>query len=533
MHIRYRCNILAAVLFAAFSITLFTGCLSSSNIGGLNKTVVVPGSENTKDSLTVIAGPEYAAGGVHTTFFGEHYRNLWNTPIKVPVIDLGTYAGGLTPIKQGGGFQTMSLRFKGNDGREYAFRSVNKDPKKVLPEDLRETVAAEIFQDQISSSHPAGAAVVDIFANALGVFHAHPTLCMLPDDERLGEFRTNFSGIIGVLEEYPADGPDGTPGFAGSTKIINTVKLFDALDNNSEDRVNPRAFLTARLLDVFVGDWDRHVLQWRWARFKEDGRDVYYPIPRDRDQAFARFDGLLPWMAVRAVDQFESFYDDFHSVYGLTFSGRFLDRRILIDLSRPVWDSVAANVIDKLTDAVIDSAVKRLPPPYYEQNAAWLAQALKSRRAHLKEASDKYYAQIATYVDIRLSDKPEYVEINRLDDERVEVTAWKKKRKTDETKGDPLYHRMFYHDETREIRIYLLGGDDKAVVSGDVNTSIKVRVIGGEGDDELVDTSVVHGVLFGFIPFIPQADHKTYFYDSAGDNTFVDGPSCSVDKEKE
>ena len=525
---------LTLALFFALSTGAFFGCASSSQeyAGGLSKTVVVPEAEKSPDSLTVIPGPEYQAGWLHRVFFGDHYRDIWTTPVKVPIIDLGTFAGGMTPIEQGGGFQTKSLRFQGKNGQLYAFRSVNKDPKKALPEELRETIAAEVFQDQISSSHPAGALVVDALASAVGVLHPHPILCLLPDDPRLGEFRENFSGILGTLEEYPDNGPDGAPGFAGSTKIVNTVKLFGVLEENSEDKVNSRAFLTARFLDILVGDWDRHIKQWRWARFKENGNDVYSPIPRDRDQAFARLDGTFPRLSIKFVDQFESFDDDFNSIYGQTFSGRFLDRRLLVDLSKPTWDSLAEIVVARWTDAVIDDAVRRLPEPYYQKHGTWLAKSLKSRRGHFKEASNKFYDLLSGYVDIHLSDKREYVEVVRLDDERVEVTAWRRDKESGEAKGNPVYHRMFFRNETNEIRVYLLGGDDKALIKGNVDKSITVRVIGGKGDDDLVDESVVHGVLFGFIPFIPQADHETFFYDGSGNNTFVAGPSCSVNKEK-
>ena len=51
-------------------------------------------------------------------------------------------AGGLTATQRGGGEQTKSLRFKGADGREYQFRSLDKDPVAALPPELRTTAAA-------------------------------------------------------------------------------------------------------------------------------------------------------------------------------------------------------------------------------------------------------------------------------------------------------------------------------------------------------------------------------------------------------
>ncbi len=35
--------------------------------------------------------------------------------------------------------------------------------------------------------------------------------------------------------------------------------------------VDARAYLRARLMDVLIGDWDRHLEQWRWARYENDG----------------------------------------------------------------------------------------------------------------------------------------------------------------------------------------------------------------------------------------------------------------------
>jgi hypothetical protein len=82
--------------------------------------------------VTVTAGEQYAAGPLHRALLGEHYRDLWTTPVQVPLLDLETYAGGLTPEELGGGLQTRSLKLKSVDGREFAFRPVDKDPSEAL-----------------------------------------------------------------------------------------------------------------------------------------------------------------------------------------------------------------------------------------------------------------------------------------------------------------------------------------------------------------------------------------------------------------
>jgi len=104
--------------------------------------------------ITVIPGEEYEAGWLYEFFFGAHWRDIWTTPLKVEILDLNNFDGGIDPIKRGGGQQTKSLRFKSNTGQIWKFRSVSKDPSKILPADLQETIADDIVQDQISTANP-------------------------------------------------------------------------------------------------------------------------------------------------------------------------------------------------------------------------------------------------------------------------------------------------------------------------------------------------------------------------------------------
>ena len=55
---------------------------------------------------TIVAGAHYAKPGIYRFYFGKQYRDLWTVPIRVPLLDLDTFAGGLTPTTAGGGFQT-------------------------------------------------------------------------------------------------------------------------------------------------------------------------------------------------------------------------------------------------------------------------------------------------------------------------------------------------------------------------------------------------------------------------------------------
>src|SRR5689334_19195350 len=71
-----------------------------------------------QQQVTTPANDNYnKADKIKRVIFGEHYRKEWATPVTFPVINLDTVAGGLRPIKAGGGMQTKSLRLQGGDGK--------------------------------------------------------------------------------------------------------------------------------------------------------------------------------------------------------------------------------------------------------------------------------------------------------------------------------------------------------------------------------------------------------------------------------
>ncbi len=488
-------------------------------------------NDSTKSFVTIVPGPEYKAGWFHEIFFGEHWRELWTTPIKVEVLDLKTFAGGLVPLKKGGGFQTKSLRFKGKDGKVYKFRSINKYPAKVLPKELQQSVVADVLQDQISSSNPLSAIIATPLLNAVGVLNAQPKVVYLKGDDKLGEFRDEFSNLLGIIEEHPSKSDDDSAGFAGSDKVEDTFTFLDKLEDDNENCVAATDYLKSRLMDMFMCDWDRHTDQWRWARYKKDNKKVWYPIPRDRDQAFCKLDGLLPQIAELAVPQLEGFGDHYPEIEDLTWSGRFLDRRLLTTITKTEWDSVTRFVYSHLTDNVIKDAVNQLPEEYIKIAGNYLVTNLKIRRERLIEASEEYYELVFLYVDLRGSNKAEYAEINRLNDDVVKVSIYDLKK--DRTKKDsPFLHRIYNCDETEELRIEMLGGDDSVVVKGDVGTSIQVRVNGGEGKDKLYDSSSVNGILFSVIPLLAIPERKTIFYDEGDETEFVERTGTVIVQDK-
>ena len=435
------------------------------------------------DSVVVVPGEIFKAGHFHRFLLGDNYRDAWTTPIKVPVLNLRTFHGGLRPLKAGGGAQTISLRFEAPDGSEYVFRSVKKRFS-VLPEQYKGTVIWYTVGDEGSASHPLGAIAAAPMLSAAGVLHPTPTVAMMPDDPILGEFRKDFAGMLGELEEHP-NVPKNAPGFAGANKIIGSDTLLDRINTDPRTQVNTRALLTAREMDMLIGDNDRHPDQWKWARFGKKDEAPWEPIAEDRDKAFVSYGGVLMNIARLAVPSLVTFRSKYPDPSALFANAGEFDRRMLGSLDKSVWDSVATSLMQRITDPVIDNAIGALPPEY-ANGSRMLAAKLKARRDGLRGVADRYYGELWTVADIHGTDADEQATVVRSGDGIVDVRI---------QSGDssPYFARQFNASETKEIRIYLHGGNDRATVEGNVRRSIPVRIIGGNGDNTFVDLSTVGG----------------------------------------
>ena len=460
------------------------------------------------ETIEITPQRRYDAGLLHRFLLGDLWRDLWATPVQVEVLDLDRFAGGLVPTGPGGGQQTRSLRFRGEDGRRYAFRVLDKDASRTLDPELRRSIAARVLQDQVGALMPMGALVVAPLLDAAGVLQAAPILTVLPAHPRLGEYLDEFAGVLGFLEERPNEGPDGQPGFAGSTRIVSSNDLFALLEEHPRNRLDVEAFLRARLIDVYVGDWDRHPDQWSWASFDEGDQVRWEPIPRDRDWAFARLDGLLPRTASFVFPNYVGFGGAYPSAFSATWAGRALDRRLLAAVARAVWDRVVDSLVARLDNATIDRAVLALPEAYYDRIGADLNAALRRRRDELPRVAAEFYRLLAGWAELETTDEAELAEIERIDERFVRVQVSLRPG------GAPFVDRTFDARETREVRLHLHGGDDRVVIRGAATGDVRVRIMGGGGDDTFVDETT---------------GERIHVYDARGDNHTTLAPRTTFD----
>ncbi|MBT8195061.1 MAG: hypothetical protein HKO56_08450, partial [Bacteroidia bacterium] len=176
----------------------------------------------TKNDTVIEGSTLYGANKFKRSMLGDHYRDLWATPFEVSIADLSSEHGGLTPIKRGGGFQTVSLRTQAPNKQQYVFRSIDKIVIKLVPPLMENTFVVDLVQDQISASHPFAAVTIPKLADAANIYHTNPQLVYVPKQAALGSFNNIIGEKLYLYEERPAGNWNEAQFFGNSKKIVNT-----------------------------------------------------------------------------------------------------------------------------------------------------------------------------------------------------------------------------------------------------------------------------------------------------------------------
>jgi hypothetical protein len=274
---------------------------------------------------------------------------------------------------------------------------------------------------------------------------------------------------------------------------------------------------------MLIGDFDRHDDQWRWASFSKKDKVLYRPIPRDRDQAFFKPDGIVMSMAKWRwlLWYVQPYKEDISDMAGTNRQGRHFDRSFLTEASWKDWRKEARYIQEHVTDEVIEKAIKEFPKEAYDINGEDIIRKLKSRRDKMVEIAERYYKILALKVDVVGTFKQDYFDVVRLANGDVEVNVYARDNgKRDKDKR--YYHRVFHYDETNEIVLYGLEGEDEYRITGSGDKSILIRIVAGPDRDLLNDKSRVNG-----------RSKMTQYYDDRGKNEINTDGETRVELKKD
>ena len=429
----------------------------------------------------------------YKSFWGDHYRYVFGTDIKVPVATLDTLMGGFRIDRQGGGQQTRSLRLIDKEGKQYSLRALRKSVTQFLQkgafrntyldDGFEDTYTVDVLADFFTSSYPYAFLAVDDLAEAVGVYHTNPEVYYIPKHPALGKYNESFGDELYFLEERPGKEFKDVASFGNPDDIESTDDMLKKLRKDEKYTLDEESYIRARLFDMILGDWDRHPDQWRWAEFDTENGKIYRPIPRDRDQVFCNYDGLILGL-VKFVSplsrKFQSYDEELKKVRWINLSGLRLDRALIQKSDEKIWIDQANHIKTMLTDEAIEKAFEDIPSELQDETIQNIKRFLKSRRDSIEDIATRYHEYLTKHAIITGTDKDDYFEITR----KNKATTIKVSRIKKGEIEPPYLENTFSSKETKEIWIYGLDDDDQFVVNGKGSNPIKIRIVGGQNNDQ-------------------------------------------------
>jgi hypothetical protein len=427
----------------------------------------------------------------HKFLFGKHYRKYYSLPIEAKTATLDTLFGGVKPVREGGGHQSKSLRLVDANGKEYVMRALKKSTSRFLQSvvfkdqfvlnQFDDTYAEGFLFDFYTTSHPYTPLAVGNLADKIGVSHTNPLLYYIPKESILKGFNSNFGDELYLVEEQLSGNQKDAKSLGKPLDIISTDDVMKKIHKDEKYTIDEPEYIKARLFDMLIGDWDRHSDQWRWGEYKEKDKTVYKPIPRDRDQAFTKYDGALLslLMNMPALRHQQTFKEDIKNVKWLNREPYPQDIAFLKTADENEWITQAKYIQEHLTDADIDAAFITLPKEVQDETIEDIKRKLKIRKTKLQNYAKEYYRVLQKTVLIVGTDKKDKFIITHSSKNNTEVTVYRIKKEGDEF----LYSKKITADKTKNIWIYGLDDDDEFQVKGNSKSAIKIRLIGGQNND--------------------------------------------------
>jgi hypothetical protein len=157
--------------------------------------------------------------------------------------------------------------------------------------------------------------------------------------------------------------------------------------------------------------------------------------------------------------------------------------------------------------------MRQMPSEWYAIDGEQMTRDLRPRRDGIVAYAREFYEHLADPVDVRGTDQADLAAVEHLGDGTLRLTL--APLGPDGTGGAPYYERRFSPKETQEIRLYLLGGDDRVVATGARRDGIHLRVLGGDGNDTVddsegggLDVQDAHGMAVRRGPGTKVSDHE-------------------------
>lgn len=117
----------------------------------------------------------------------------------------------MTPVKLGGGNQSVSLRLEDKEGKEYVMRRLRKSAtqfiqvkafqENYMKDQFENTIAERFLMDFYTTSYPFAALVTGNLSDIVGVYHSNSEIFYVPKQPALQQYNETIGDDLFQFEE--------------------------------------------------------------------------------------------------------------------------------------------------------------------------------------------------------------------------------------------------------------------------------------------------------------------------------------------
>jgi len=510
---QYRSN-----LFFWFKISFVIILLSSLSQGIFASPLVVGDSTVNK---SIYPDPKKKKSSFYNRLWGEHYRNLYYVPIRVPSTTLNSFKNGVNIYEQANNFHGLVVEDKQNNlyllkllGGSTSFLESDFFREMYNRKDFKGTYLDSFIGDVYTIINPYTFVAADHLAENIGLKTNPSQIYYIPNEAQQDTISGGWpiqDKLVNISE---------LPDINTQANIMMTGDMLDKMKDSCVYQVDEAIYIRSRLFDILIGDWNKLPENWNWEARRKDDKIIFTPIVIDRNHAFTKVDGLfLPAMLNALGLGFIENYDGKAKRLAKTTSLGFALDVALVGGSRDsLWIEQAKYIQTKLTNTVIDKAFDRLPPEISDKETDELRALLIKRREILPQIARNYIRLLHKNPVIAGTEQDDRFVIDRFDRDSVKIQIFPV------DKEEPYFDHVYSRKGTKVIWIYGVGGNDSFTVTGHSKKNVPVYLISGDGNNEYTIDTEEKIRVYAYESEKEKLDSlsrsKTYFTDSARVHTY-------------
>jgi hypothetical protein len=268
---------------------------------------------------------------------------------------------------------------------------------------------------------------------------------------------------------------------AKEKNVLSTPEALKRVYDSSSVKFNQSAYLRHQLLNFIIGNTNVSYKDYHWKEMSISGGNTIEPYIDSYQNQYMNFDGTYKLITklIRSYKHIEPYTARIKSVKKVSQKFIGFDVNVLSNMPFELWETEMNYVQETLNDNVIDEFMMQLPKGVVTSETELLCSTLKQRIKNIKDIGTTYYNLTSPHKVVAATNTNNLIDIKRTDN-GVTIHVYNEI----DGKKNPIKSYEFSSNETKDIWIYGLKGNDYFEVSGHSKTYIPIKLIGGKNSDK-------------------------------------------------